>query len=140
MKVVLIRDVPKLGKAGEIKEVAYAYAKNLLLPQKLAALPDSLSAKEFLQEVKRKISQDAAKIKEKEQIFASLNGKIFKFSSKADQEGKLYGSVGPKEIAERLGINSGMVKEHFKKTGEYELKISSGGLYAQVRIVIEPIK
>lgn len=138
MKVFLTQDVKKIGRKGEIKEVSEGYARNFLLPQGLAVLPGNSQTKEIMAE------RDSHRAKENKlrqaQILRAqeLNGKKFVVKAKADKNGHLYGSLGPKEIASKIGIDEKMVHNHFKQIGEYSLKIDIGrDLLCEVAIVVE---
>lgn len=138
MKIILIQDVPKLGKKGEIKEVNDGYARNFLFSKGLAVLPDDVKAKEIFQE--KTINQIESK-KEKTEMetkAAMLAGQTFVFKVKADKNDHLYGSIGPKELSQKIGIKEDLIKEHFKILGEFPLKIKVGSdNIAEVTIVIE---
>lgn len=141
MKVVLISNVENLGKAGEVKEVKDGYARNFLIAKGLAVQPTDPKAKEIHQE---KVGNSREQKEKKNDIIKTtreIDGKKFIFISKADEKGNLYGSIGPKEIGEKLGINANLVSEHFKKTGVYDLEIRFDSKnIAKIKIVIEKEK
>lgn len=125
MKVVLLKDVKGTGKKGDIKEVADGYAKNFLLKQGLAkeanrsALAESntqKSANEFHKEVERQEALVLAK---------QVEGKIVTLKIKCGENGKTFGSVSAKEVAdelERMGIKLDRRKIEFepiKAIGSY---------------------
>lgn len=138
MKVFFTQDIKGLGQRGEIKEVNDGYAKNFLFPKKLAVLPQNSVTKDIVKEkiahhLKEKIEKNDLEKKVRE-----LNGQKFVFHEKADAHGRLYGAIGPKEIAQKLAIPEKMVKDHFKQTGEFPLELEFGqNLTATVRIVVE---
>lgn len=148
MKVILTQNVNKLGKAGDIKEVADGFARNMLFPKKAAvpATPETVRALEFQKSLLAKKSEkDLEGI---EQTAESLDGKEFVINAKAQEEGRLFGSITEKNIIERLkkdGFNLDKkqikLKEHIKELGEYDLSISfDHGLEAQIKIIVEPEK
>ena len=126
MRILLIQNVSNLGQIGEIKEVKEGYALNYLLPQKLAVLPNSPKAAEIIAQKKAKHQAENLKVAEKDASAAKITGQKLVFLAKADTKGKLYGSIGPKEISARLGIAENLIKEHYKKIGKYQLKINLG--------------
>lgn len=138
MKVFLIKDVKKLGRRGEFKEVNDGYARNFLFPQKLAVLPDDMTIKEVNKEkVENALIHKMAK-QESTKKAQELDGKIFEIRAKADKSGKLYGSITPKEIAQVIGVEDGLVKDHFKTLGEYPIELAfSGDNMAKVIIVVK---
>jgi len=102
MKVLLIKDVKGLGKAGEIKNAKDGYARNYLIPKGFAKLATDEVIKEWLEEQKRKeeeLKKELAKLNElKEKI---ENTKIV-IKHKLGANGHLYGAITNKEIAEYL--------------------------------------
>jgi len=138
MKIILLKDVSNLGKAGEVKEVKPGYARNFLLAQNLACLPGDPKAKNLLMEKSKKKEEKNQEQQEIEAEVQKINDKKFKFKAKADKNGHLYGSIGPKEISEKLKINQELVKTHFKELGTFPLEIEfKPGLIAKIKIVIE---
>lgn len=132
MKIILKEDVEKLGKAGELKEVKEGYARNFLFPQKLA-IPASKNAISKINEEVKKRQEDDAKLKEEALRQAdTLKNQSILIEAKAEAEGKLFGAVSEKEIAEKikkqfsLEIDSNDIKinEPIKKVGEYKIKIT----------------
>lgn len=141
MKVVLIKSVENLGKAGEEKEVKDGYARNFLMAKGLAVLPTDLKAKEVNLEKEKSSREQKAKKSDIIKLSQDLDGKKITFAVRTDEKGNLYGSIGPKEIGEKLGINAGLISKHFKKTGKYDLEIKfDSGNVSKVKIVIEKEK
>lgn len=138
MKIVLLKDIPNLGRSGETKEIKEGYAKNYLIPQKLGATPGSSLAKEVQNTIGSKKKEIKAKADDMKEKAANIQGKKFVFSVATDTKGNPYSSVGPKEIAEKLGIEERLVKEHFKKVGTFDLKIEfSKDITSNVKIEIK---
>src|SRR6266496_3054144 len=99
MKVLLIKDVYKLGRAGEVKKVADGFGRNFLLPQKLAVLatPGALKQTEKIRsqaEVRR--TELNSELKDLANL---INGITVVFSAKAGETGKLYGSITTQDVA-----------------------------------------
>ena len=139
MKVFLIENVPGLGKVGETREVKSAYAYNFLLPKKLAVLPGDPMALTLQKTKQDKDIEVKTTLAQKEKTIQELNGKKFVILAKADKNGHLYGSIGPKEIAKVMGVDSSLIKKHFKQIGIFPLEISAGKLQAKVEIEIKNI-
>ena len=99
MKVLLLKDVYKLGRAGDVKKVADGYGRNFLLPQKLAVLATAGA----LKQVEKIRSQ--AEIRRTEQnselkgLAEQINGITVVFAAKAGETGKLYGSITTQDVA-----------------------------------------
>jgi large subunit ribosomal protein L9 len=105
MKVLLIKDVYKLGRAGEIKKVAAGYGRNYLIPQGLA-IPASAGAMQQADRIKAKATERRAALNEELSAVADvLNGKTLAFPVKAGETGRLYGSVSADEIVKTIHQN-----------------------------------
>ena len=124
MKVIFNVDVRGQGKKGEMKEVSDGYARNYLLPRKLAseATPDALNA---------------IKLKEKalaEENAKRLSGVVVQIKAKAGQGGRLFGAVTSQEISDALRAQHGIEieknkivqSEPIKQFGTYEVKAKLG--------------
>ena len=102
MKVVLLQDVKSIGKKGELVNVSDGYARNFLLPRKLAKeanvqAMNELKNAEAAREYKIKIETENA-----QKSANALSGKTLKIYAKPGQGGKIFGSVTAKEIAEEI--------------------------------------
>jgi large subunit ribosomal protein L9 len=99
MKIILIKKVEGLGNPGQEKEVKDGYARNYLLKNNLAVLPGDSRAKEITGKILKTKEKEKEKTGNLVKLADEINGKKFTFSGKTDKKGKLYGSMGPKEIA-----------------------------------------
>ena len=134
MKVIFQQDVKGQGKKGELKEVSEGYARNYLLPRKLAteATKDNINA--FTQKEKAKRAQELRDRQLAEENAARLKDIVVTIRARAGSNGKLFGSVTSHEIAEALaeqhGINiekNRIVQgEPIKSFGSYEVKCKFG--------------
>jgi large subunit ribosomal protein L9 len=99
MKVLLIKDVFKLGRAGDVKKVADGYGRNFLLPQKLAVLatPGAMKTAEKIRSTGE--VQRAALNNELKDLSDHINGVVLTFAVKAGETGKLYGSITTQDVA-----------------------------------------
>ncbi len=108
MRVLLLKDVYKLGHAGEVKKVADGYGRNYLLPHGLAVLatPEALKRAETLRQnaaiARAKLNAELSGVADK------LTGLVLFFPSKAGETGKLYGSVTSAQIAAKIKDASGL--------------------------------
>jgi large subunit ribosomal protein L9 len=108
MKVLLLEDVYKLGRAGDVKKVAPGYARNYLMPQGLAVLATPGAVKQSGRikkqgEVKRaKVNQELGG------VAAQLEGKKFTFAAKASETRRLYGSINTQMIADIVSEEIGV--------------------------------
>jgi large subunit ribosomal protein L9 len=99
MKVLLIKDVYKLGRAGDVKKVADGYGRNFLLPQKMAVLatPGALKQTEKIRsqaEIRR--TEQNSELKD---LANQIKGLTLVFAAKAGETGKLYGSITTQDVA-----------------------------------------
>jgi large subunit ribosomal protein L9 len=102
MKVLLIKDVYKLGRAGEIKKVAAGYGRNYLIPQGFA-IPATSGSIQQAERIKVKATELRAALNEElSDIAEVLSGKTLIFAVKAGETGHLYGSVSSEDIVAEI--------------------------------------
>jgi large subunit ribosomal protein L9 len=144
MKILLIKDVKGLGRAGEIKNAKDGYARNYLIPKGFAKVATPEVIKEWEEEQKRKeeeLKKELAKLNElKEKIEA--NPIVIKH--KLGANGQLYGAITNKEVAEALkekGIDIDKKQidmKQIKTVGEYEVDVKLGhGIHAKLKLIVE---
>jgi len=108
MKVMLVKDVYKLGRAGDIKRVADGYGRNFLLPKGLAVLATAGALKK-VESIKADAAIQRQTInKEMGGVAELLAGKVFTFASKAGETGKLYGSITTQMVADAIKTKVGV--------------------------------
>jgi large subunit ribosomal protein L9 len=107
MKVLLLKDVYKLGHAGDVKRVADGYGRNYLIPQGLAALATAGAIKQAENIRARANSQRAALNKEMSGVAQQVEGLVIGFGVRAGETGKLYGSITTQMIADEIMRKSG---------------------------------
>ncbi|MFZ5430878.1 MAG: 50S ribosomal protein L9 [Bacteroidota bacterium] len=131
MEIILIQDVEKLGQKDEIVTVKDGYARNYLIPQKMAVIATS-SAKKVLAENKRQRAHKEAKIKQDaEKLAGRMTNLKITIGAKASQTGKIFGSVTPLMIAEAIQKSGYDVErkqivvadDHIKEVGSYSVKV-----------------
>jgi len=146
MKVILTKNIPKIGKAGDIKNVADGYARNMLFPKQLAvpATPEAERALEFQKELRAKKTNKT--LENIEENVNNLDGMEFVIKAKANEESeKLFGSVSEKDIIDTvkrsgIKINKKQIKieSPIKTVGEHEVTIAfEHGLEARIKIIVE---
>ncbi len=108
MKVLLLQDVYKLGRAGDVKRVASGYGRNFLIPQGLAVLatPEALKRAKHIRE-KADVQRELVN-KEMDAVAKRLAGVVLTFPARASETGKLYGSVTTQMIAEAVRGKTGV--------------------------------
>ncbi len=107
MKVLLLKDVYKLGRAGDVKKVANGYGRNFLIPQGLAVLATPGSLKQVDNIRKRAQEQRAVLNNEMSGVAEKVAKLTLYFASKAGETGKLYGSITTQMIAEAINEKLG---------------------------------
>jgi len=108
MKVLLLKDVFKLGRAGDVKRVADGYGRNYLLPQGLAVLATPGALKQVDRISTQATVQRNALNEELGAVADQLNGKVLSFSARASETGKLYGSITTQMIADSITAKTGV--------------------------------
>jgi len=102
MKVMLLKDVYKLGRAGEIKKVADGYGRNFLLPQKLAVLATPGALKQ-IEKIRSQAEIRRTELNSELKTLADqINGVTVVFAAKAGETGKLYGSITNQDVANAI--------------------------------------
>ena len=134
MKVVLQKDVKGSGKAGQIVEVSDGYARNYLFPNRLATIADKGATQNATQQ-----KEATAFHKEQERLAAvelgkAINGQVLSLAVKCGENGKVFGSITSKELAEELG-KKGFVLD--KRKIELESPIKNTGTY-KVAVKLHP--
>jgi large subunit ribosomal protein L9 len=105
MKVLLIKDVYKLGRAGEIKKVAAGYGRNYLIPKGFA-IPATAGSMQQADRISVKATERRAALNaELSDIAEVLTGKTLTFAVKAGETGRLYGSVSDEDIIDTIEAN-----------------------------------
>ena len=102
MKVLLLKDVYKLGRAGDVKRVADGYGRNFLLPQGLAVLATAGAMKQAERIRSEATTHRQALNQEMSGVAARMNGLVLTFAAKASETGKLYGSINAQTIIEAI--------------------------------------
>jgi large subunit ribosomal protein L9 len=102
MEVLLMRDVPGIGTAGQVKKVADGYARNYLLPQKLAVTATGSAIKQSQSIKEAAARRDAKTLAEAQQLGDLLKQTTLSFRAKAGEGGRLFGSITSGDIADKL--------------------------------------
>ncbi len=127
MKVVLLRDVPKLGKKGEVVNASDGYVRNFLIPRGLA-VEDTKEVLQKLEEERKEEERLKQKMRaESETLLSELKKHLFKIQVKAGESGKLFGSLTNNDIAEVISKTLG--REFDKKWISLDKPIKEIGIY-----------
>jgi large subunit ribosomal protein L9 len=146
MKIILREDVEKLGKAGEVVKVKDGYGRNYLIPRQLAVLANVRNMKS-LDHDRRTIETRAKKTrKTAESTAATLSAVALTLSAKAGEEGKLFGAITSRDIAEALG-KAGVIVDRksiqladpIKQVGDYKVKIRvAADVFPEISVSVVP--
>lgn len=131
MKVILLTDVKKVGKKGETVDVSDGYGANFLIPRGLAKLSTEASQKELARDNAAEEARQIALKEEAEKVAQRLESIEVKFKGKAGKDGRMFGSISPKEIAEGLEEQWGIVIDKRKFIDKYPVNALG---YARLRI------
>ena len=107
MKVILKADVKSLGKAGDLVNASDGYARNFLFPKGLAVEANAAAMNDFKNKEKAKNFHKQEEIKAANELKSRIDGKTFKLTAKAGANGKLFGSVTSKDVAEKIKTDLG---------------------------------
>ncbi|MBU5454296.1 50S ribosomal protein L9 [Caproiciproducens sp. MSJ-32] len=146
MKVILLQDVKKLGKKGDVVNISDGYARNFLFPRKLAEEANDTNMHILNMKKENERKKKLAEIEEAQKLAAELKDKIIKLEVKSGDNGKLFGAITSKDIAERINKDFNLkidkkkiVMDTIKLTGEYDIEVK---LYPEVstkmKVVIVP--
>ena len=147
MRVIFLKDIPRVGKRYDIKEVPDGYAMNFLLPRRLAQIATAKAVAE-LEIKKREIviereTQTNLLLKNLEEI----RGKVVKMKGKASEKGSLFSAIHKKEIVEAMSkqhhveITEELIalEKPIKEIGEFEIPIEVKDKKSSFKLVVEKI-
>jgi large subunit ribosomal protein L9 len=144
MKVIFFQDVKGIGKAGDIKNVSDGYARNFLLPKKLAEIANASSLQKVELLKKKQTEAEQAELEKTQKLAETLQGHEIVITAK-EKDGKLFGSINAKAIAKELKKENLLIDdkliilpEAIKETGDYDVKVElPHGIEASIHIVVE---
>jgi large subunit ribosomal protein L9 len=146
VKVIMTTDVPKLGKSGELKDVADGYARNYLIAQQLAVPAAGGAYRAWQHDIASREEKRKREREEAEIAAQRVSSTTLTMGVKVGDGGKLYGSITAKEIADALGRRGINVDRHkidlpepLKALGTYKVAVKVyQGLTPEVTVVVEP--
>jgi large subunit ribosomal protein L9 len=148
MKVLLRRNVGKLGKIGDVVEVKNGYARNYLIPQGVAYQPTGANIRAVEREKAKYLENLAREREVLAQRAQLLDGKEVTIASLANEQGRLYGAVGPAQIAAALTeaglfVEAGdiVLDEPIRQLDKYEVAIRfDEDIRATVQVWVVPVR
>jgi large subunit ribosomal protein L9 len=146
VKVILTKEVEKLGKSGEMKNVADGYATNFLIPRSLAVPAAGGAYRAWQHDIASREDKRTRERGDAEVAATRIASTTLTMGVKVGEGGKLYGSITSKEIAEALGRRGITVDRHkieleepLKTLGTYKVAIKVfSGMTPEVTVIVEP--
>lgn len=144
MRVILLKDVAKVGRKYDVKNVADGFATNMLLPKGLA----KIATEEAIKKINEIKANDLTQKKVEEELllksFEQLKGTIIKLSEKANEQGHLFAGVTKEMIAKeiekstRIKISSEFIslEKPVKEVGEHKIEIVVGNKKGEINLVV----
>ncbi|MCX6735472.1 MAG: 50S ribosomal protein L9 [Candidatus Parcubacteria bacterium] len=145
MKVLFLKDVPKMGKKYDVKEVSDGYAQNFLFPKKLAEVAGKNTEK-----MVEKFKTTEAEMKKVDQALLhksmkTLSETVITIKGKANEEGKLFAAIHKEEISEKLREQAGIempaeyldIEKPVKEIGEHGIPVIVGDMKGKFTLVVE---
>ncbi len=136
MKVILLKDVKKIGKKGDVIEASDGYARNFLFPKKLAQEATSSNLHILNNKKENERKQKLAEIEAAQKLAAELKGKEIKITAKTGDNGKLFGAITSKDVAELIKTQykveidkKKIVMDSIKVAGTFDIEVK---LYPEV--------
>ena len=130
MEVILREDIEKLGNRGQVVKVASGYARNFLLPKKLAVLANESNKKIVEQERQAHLRKEAKLQGEAQELAKLMNGVTVTIKQKAGENDQLFGSVTSKDVADALAAANYTIdrrkvqlEEPIKSLGEFKVPV-----------------
>ncbi|MBI2042564.1 MAG: 50S ribosomal protein L9 [Candidatus Nealsonbacteria bacterium] len=144
MKVIFLKDIDKVGKKFELKNVSDGYARNFLFPNNLAkpATPEAIEWLKIQQDIQKK--KDEEDLKAAEGKASELDGSEIMMPVKIGEEGQLFESITAQKIADKLNEAGAGVKKSqillenpIKETGEYPVKVRfDHNLEIEIKVIV----
>lgn len=144
MKIILRSTVDNLGRPGDVKDVKTGYARNYLLPRKLAEMATEASLKYWEKGKEKRAALVAAEVKAAKELTDKLAGVNLSFAVPASEEGKLFGSIGKADLLKSLKAagyevpkNAIHLETAIKTVGEHEVALRlAPEVIAKVKVTV----
>jgi large subunit ribosomal protein L9 len=146
MKVLLLADVKDLGKAGEIHEVSEGYARNYLIPRRLASAATQQNVRQVEEQRQAKARREEKAARETKTLAGKIDGMEVHFKAHVGEQDRLYGSVTNVDIAKEVSRLSGQsidrhhvdLEDPIRELGTFQVPVRLGrGAVATINVVVE---
>jgi large subunit ribosomal protein L9 len=142
MEIILLKDLEKVGDKFEVVRVKGGYARNFLIPQRLAVVANSTNKAKLADLIQREEALEAAKLDEYKAIAAKFSDITLRIGAKTGTSGKIFGSVTALQIAQALKENHDIeverkkieISDEVKTLGAYEAKVN---LHKEVQAILK---
>lgn len=147
MKVIFLKDVPRVGKRHDIKEINNGYAINFLFPRKLAEMANARNVAELENRKKEIVIKKEIQEELLDKNLDEIKGKEITIRGKANEKGSLFSAIHKKEIVEEMKKENRIdIKEEFillekpiKEIGEFEIFIQIKNKKSSFKLIVEKI-
>jgi len=149
MKVILLKDLSNVGKAGEVKNVSDGYGRNFLIPKGFAVEANAKEMAKLKQMQKQKEEKEERIRKASEELLHELQKHHFTIKAKSGVSGKLFGAVTSGDISNHIKAVIGVdidkreidLEDHIKQTGEYKVDVKlPGNVKGKIALKVEGLE
>lgn len=144
MKVILLKDIPKVGNKYDVKDFSEGYAQNVLLSKGLACLATKSELQKLEDRKKQMLKKKDDEMQEFMNLISVVNNKKITIKEKANEKGHLFKAVSPHDvllkIKEMTGVNideDAIVMDHIKTLGTHKVQIKKGDKKGECEIIVE---
>lgn len=145
MKVILLKDVPKLGRKYDVKDVSDGYALNLLMPRGLCIPATDTAVKKLTEQKEKDGTEKKIQAELLLKSFGVLKETVIKISGRANDKGHLFAGIGKEtliaEILKQAHLNldpeTVVLEKPIKEIGEHKVTVQALGKKAEVTVVVE---
>mgnify|MGYP001287903871 CR=1 FL=1 len=146
MKVVFLKDFTNTARAGDIKEVSEGYARNFLIPRKIATPASAGITSNIENQIKTSAARDTRLEAELSKSAQKINGKVITIEAKAGARDRLYGRVTSSDIAVAIKDATGFdidkrkisLKESIRQLGSYQATLKLGkDVTAEIKVIVK---
>ncbi|MBU1130681.1 50S ribosomal protein L9 [Patescibacteria group bacterium] len=145
MQVILLKEVKSLGQKGEVKNVADGYARNFLLPQKLAGLVTKNIEEQIIKGRRSSQIKQEKEEQKSHEFLDKIKNKKLTFQAKANKEGKLFASITRDQIVKKINESYQLdvteknieLPQTLKQLGEYKINVKLKDKEAEISIIIK---
>jgi len=145
MKVIFLKDVAKLGKKDQVKEVSDGHALNFLIPRGLVKKSTASEITKIEKQKKNKEANDEKQVKEFKEKLEVIKNTPIKLEETANEKGHLFKAVSKEELITTIKKYTGLdlepecifLKKPIKETGEHQVGIEKLGIKANLKVIIE---